>query len=89
MQLYILTFTLFLLQIADWYSTSTILKNGGYEQNVVMAKLFSLADKNIVLGIKALLVTGLGYYIGLHQPIVLLGLVLFYIFVIMHNWESL
>jgi hypothetical protein len=89
MELYILIFTLFLLQLADWYSTYTVIKNGGHEQNPVMAKLFNLVDKNIVLGIKAIFVTGLGYFIGLHQPLVLLGLVFFYIFIIIHNWQSL
>ena len=89
MNLYLLTTALFLLQLADWYTTVTVIKAGGYEQNPIMAKLFSLTNMNVILGLKAVLVTGLGYYAGTLMPIALAVLVVFYVGLIYHNAKSL
>jgi hypothetical protein len=89
--IYILTFTFFILQLLDWYTTRTILKNGGREQNPLMNFLFNLNKENVdlVMCIKALLSTALSYFIGLTLPICLVILILVYIAVIFHNWKSL
>ena len=89
MEIYILTFALFLLQLADWYSTFTVIKTGGYEQNPIMAEFFKRLGINTTLAIKTAMVTYLGLLIGQVNLLVLLGLVLFYVFVIIHNWKSL
>ena len=66
MELYILTTIHALLQLFDWYSTSVILKRGGYEQNPIMVKLFNLNRFNVdlVMGLKFILLSPLGYFIG-------------------------
>jgi len=89
MELYILTFALFLLQIADWYSTVTVLSKGGYEQNKIMAEFFKSIGINTTLAIKTALVTYLGLLIGQQYLLLLTVLVILYIFVIIHNWKSL
>jgi hypothetical protein len=87
--IYLLTFTLFTLQLGDWYSTRTILKNGGYEQNSVMAFVFKYVNVDVVLCIKALVSTAIGYFIGLEYPLLLVGLIFVYFAVVIHNWKSL
>jgi hypothetical protein len=66
MELYILTIIHALLQLFDWYSTSVILKRGGYEQNPIMVKLFNLNRFNVdlVMGLKVIFFCPLGYFIG-------------------------
>ena len=85
--IYILTFTFFILQLLDWYTTRTILKNGGKEQNPVMTGLFDLNKENvdIVMCIKALLSTIVGYFIGVAIPFWLVVLIVMYFGVVIHN----
>ena len=87
--IYILTFTFFILQLLDWYTTRTILKNGGYEQNPVMAFVFKYLNVDVALAIKSVLLGVAGYYIGLTIPILLVVLIIVYIAVVIHNWKSL
>jgi len=87
--IYILTLTFFILQLLDWYTTRTILKNGGYEQNPVMSFVFKYLNVDIALAIKSVLLGVLSYYIGLEYPILLVGLIIVYIAVVFHNWKSL
>jgi hypothetical protein len=89
--IYALSLTFFILQFLDWYTTRTILKNGGREQNPLMNFLFHLNKENVdkVMCIKALVSTIIGYFIGLAIPILLVVLIVIYLFVVIHNWKSL
>ena len=87
--IYLLTFTFFILQCLDWYTTRTILKQGGYEQNPEMAFVFKYVNVDVALSIKAVLLSVLGYYIGLVLPILLVGLIFVYLAVVIHNGKSL
>ena len=89
--IYILTFTFFILQCLDWYTTRTILKNGGREQNPLMNFLFHLNKENvdIVMFIKALLSTIVGYFIGVAIIYCLIFLIAIYSWVAYHNGKSL
>ena len=87
--IYILSLTFFILQVLDWYTTRTILKQGGYEQNPVMAFVFKYLNADVALAIKSALLGVLGYFIGLEYPILLVGLIIVYIAVVFHNWKSL
>jgi hypothetical protein len=87
--IYILSLTFFILQLLDWYTTRTILKNGGYEQNPVMAFVFKHMNIDVALAIKSVLLGVLGYLIGEIYPIALIGLIFVYIAVVFHNWKSL
>jgi len=87
--IYILTFTFCILQLLDWYTTRTILKNGGYEQNPVMAFVFKYLNVDVALAIKAVLLGFVGYFIGLEYPLLLVVLIFIYLAVIFHNWKSL
>jgi len=87
--IYILSLTFFILQLLDWYTTRTILKNGGYEQNPVMAFVFKYLNVDVALAIKSVLLGVLGYFIGLEYPLLLVVLIIIYLAVIFHNWKSL
>jgi hypothetical protein len=87
--IYLLTFTLFTLQLADWYSTRTILKAGGYEQNPVMSFVFKYVGVNVAMAVKGLLATAIGYFIGIVYPLLLVFLIVIYLWVVYHNWKSL
>jgi len=87
--IYILTLTFFILQLLDWYTTRTILKQGGYEQNPVMAFVFKYVNVDVALAIKAVLLGIVGYYIGLVLPILLVCLIIIYLAVVIHNGKSL
>jgi len=89
--IYILTLTFFILQLLDWYTTSTILKNGGREQNPLMNFLFNLNKENVdlVMSIKALVSTAIGYFIGLAMPLLLVVLIIIYLLAVIHNGKSL
>ena len=89
--IYILTFTFFILQLLDWYTTRTILKNGGREQNPLMNFLFNLNKENVdlVMCIKALVSTAIGYFIGLAMPLLLVVLIIIYLLAVIHNGKSL
>ena len=87
--IYILSLTFFILQVLDWYTTRTILKNGGYEQNPVMVFVFKYLNIDVALAIKSALLGVLGYFIGLEYPILLVVLVFIYLAVVIHNGKSL
>ena len=99
--IYFLTFIFFILQCLDWYTTHTILKNGGYEQNPIMAYLFKRVGVDITLGIKVILVTYIGYVLActslvftalnleIPSPILIIPPIILYLWVIKHNWKSL
>jgi hypothetical protein len=89
--IYLLTFTFFILQCLDWYTTRTILKNGGREQNPLMNFLFNLNKENVdvIMCIKALVSTAVGYFICLVIPILLVILIIIYLLVVIHNAKSI
>ena len=89
--LYTLTLIHGLLQLFDWYSTSVILKRGGREQNIVMVKLFNLNKNNVdlVMGLKFVLFSLLGVFIGEAIIYCLMFLIAVYSWVAYHNWKSL
>jgi hypothetical protein len=88
--IYLFTFTFLILQCLDWYTTRTILKNGGREQNPLMNFLFNLNKENVdlVMCIKALVSTTIGYFIGLTIPLLLVILIIIYLAVVIHNAKS-
>lgn len=87
--LYLLLIILFVEQLADWYSTRTILAKGGTEQNPVMAKLFAVLGVDVTLAIKTICTLAAGYYIGEQYIYGLILLILVYVWVLYHNWQSL
>jgi hypothetical protein len=89
--IYLLTFTFFILQLLDWYTTRTILKNGGREQNHLMNFLFNLNKENVdvIMCIKALVSTAVGYFIGLAIPLLLVVLIIIYLLAVIHNAKSI
>jgi hypothetical protein len=89
--IYLLTFTFFILQCLDWYTTRTILKNGGREQNPLMNFLFNLNKENVdvIMCIKALVSTAVGYFIGLAMPLLLVILIIIYLVAVIHNAKSI
>jgi hypothetical protein len=87
--IYALSLTFFILQALDWYTTRTILKNGGREQNPVMVFVFKYVDIDVAMGIKAILLTLVGYSIGLVYPLLLVVLIVIYLAVVIHNGKSL
>jgi len=87
--IYLLTFTFFILQCLDWYTTRTILKNGGYEQNPVMAFVFKYVNVDVALAIKGIITSVIGYFIGVIYPLVLVLLIVIYLAVVIHNGKSL
>jgi hypothetical protein len=89
--IYLLTFTFLILQCLDWYTTRTILKNGGREQNPLMNFLFNLNKENVdlVMCIKALVSTAVGYFIGLAMPLLLIVLIIIYLVAVIHNAKSI
>ena len=87
--IYILTLTFFILQLLDWYTTRTILKNGGYEQNPIMSFVFKYLDIDVAMCIKSVLLTLVGYAIGLVYPLLLVVLIFIYLAVVIHNGKSL
>jgi hypothetical protein len=89
--IYLFTFTFFILQLLDWYTTRTILKNGGREQNPLMNFLFNLNKENVdlVMSIKALVSTAVGYFIGLAIPLLLVILIIIYLVAVIHNAKSI
>jgi len=87
--IYLLSLTFFILQCLDWYTTATILKQGGYEQNPVMSFAFKYLGVNIAMALKTILLSVVGYLIGLEYPLLLVVLILIYIAVVIHNGKSL
>jgi hypothetical protein len=87
--IYILSLTFFILQLLDWYTTHTILKQGGYEQNPVMSFIFKYLSIDVAMGLKAILLSLVGYAIGLVYPLLLVVLIVIYLAVVIHNGKSL
>lgn len=89
--IYLLVPAFCILQCLDWYTTRTILKNGGREQNPLMNFLFHLNKENVdlIMGIKALVCTVIGYFLAITYPIALIILIIIYLVVVIHNWKSL
>ena len=85
----LLLILLAVLQLGDWYSTRTILNRGGREQNPVAKKLMDLLSMDGFLFVKTVGVTAIGYWVGSQMWFALVGIILFYVFVLMHNWKSL
>ena len=77
------------LQVADGYTTSRILANGGKELNPVMAKLFEIAGIKSVLIAKGVFVMALGYYVGTQSIELLFFICLAYLVVIHHNYKEM
>jgi len=65
MIIYSLTFLFFILQCMDWYTTRTIIKNGGYEQNPVMVPLFKHFGVDVTMAIKTIVVSLIGYFLAI------------------------
>jgi hypothetical protein len=87
--IYLLTLTFFILQLLDWYTTRTILKNGGYEQNPVMAFVFKYINVDVALAIKGIITSVIGYFIGVIYPLALILLIFIYLAVVIHNAKSI
>jgi hypothetical protein len=87
--IYILSLTFFILQLLDWYTTRTILKQGGFEQNPVMSFLFKYLSIDVAMCIKSVLLSLIGYAIGLVYPLLLVVLIVIYLAVVIHNGKSL
>ena len=62
--IYLATLLFFVLQCGDWYTTRTILKAGGYEQNPVMVWFFNKFGVDQTLGVKTVLLGVLGYFLA-------------------------
>ena len=89
MSLTLLTLALTILQIMDWYSTRTILNNGGTELNPLARAGIALLGLDEFLLIKAVVVTIAGYEIGAAYLWALAVLVIWYAAVMAFNWRSL
>lgn len=85
-----LTIALFATQLLDWYTTRTIILNGGRELNPIMAKAFDIFGMDEALAIKTVAATALGYWIcDVGYWAVTAGLVFFYTCIIIFNWRSM
>ena len=76
-------------QALDWYSTRKILGKGGIEENPVAKWFMDRMTMDGFLGIKAVVVTGIGYWIVGHYPWLVALLIVFYAGVLAYNWKSL
>lgn len=85
----LLTIALALLQIMDWYSTRTILNNGGKELNPLARAGIALLGLDEFLLIKTIVVTIAGYEIGVEYLWALAALVVWYAAVMVFNWRSI
>ena len=86
---WLLLVTLAALQIADFVTTRIILDKGGYEQNPVAVFLMEMLTVNGFLGIKAVVVTVIGYVVGQETIFMLIAIVAVYLSVIHHNMLSI
>jgi hypothetical protein len=90
-EIVLIAFTLvfFALQLADWYSTRTILAKGGREQNPVARALIGILGVDGFLGAKTVAATAVGYWIGSQVIYFLAVLICLYFIVVRHNWRSM
>jgi len=85
----LLTLLLAILQVADGYTTTRIIDNGGRELNPLMRKAFEKFGVKKTLIVKGILVTALGYFIGTQEIYALGALCAFYIGIVIFNSRSL
>ena len=78
-----------ILQLADIYTTKTILDDGGREVNPVMAKLFEKFGVLPSLVVSKIVVAVLVYLYVQQHEIVMSLLVLFYLIVISNNFYQI
>lgn len=76
-------------QALDWFSTRRILAKGGIEENPVAKWFMDRMTTDGFLGIKAVAVTGIGYWIVGPYPWLVALLIVFYAGVLAYNWKSL
>ena len=79
------TVALGLLQLGDWYTTRTVLKQGGSEANPIIRKAFQYFNVDAVLATKAIAVTAISYW-GNLVYVSAAGVVL-YLWVVWHNYK--
>ena len=77
------------LQVADFVTTRIVLDRGGHEQNPVAAFLMEILTVNGFLGIKSVVVTVIGYYVGQETIFMLIAIIAVYLSVIHHNMLSI
>jgi hypothetical protein len=78
-----------LLQGGDWYTTRTVLAQGGRELNPVIRSLMSLLGVDGALVAKGLLAIGLGYLLASHRWWAILPLIALYAVIVWNNWRAL
>jgi len=78
-----------ILQLADIYTTKTILDDGGREINPLMAKAFEKFGVLPALVVSKIVVVGLVYVYVQSYEIVMSLLVLFYLIVISNNFYQI
>lgn len=78
-----------LLQVADWYSTRTILAKGGREQNPIARLGMEYFGVDGFLVLKGIFVVLVGAWIGFSSLLMLGLVVVAYAAVIRHNWKSM
>lgn len=76
------------LQIADWYTTISILERGGKELNPVMRKAMELFGEEPALAIKGIVVLLCGFFLMQHVFWLAL-LVIIYVLVVAWNTKEL
>jgi hypothetical protein len=76
------------LQIADWYTTISILERGGKELNPVMRKAMEIFGEEPALAIKGIIVMLCGFFLMQHV-FWLVILVMVYVFVVAWNTKEL
>jgi len=85
----ILTVLLGLLQLGDWYTTRTVLKAGGTEDNKFTAFVLRFINLDVYLAGKAALAFYVGYHIGFISMPFLVFLTTLYGFYMVRNWKQL
>ena len=85
-----LTLLLLATQLGDWYSTRTVILRGtGQEANPVAKWFMSILTMDGFLGLKAIFVTGLGYWMGFTNLWFIGAVILFYFGVLINNYKVL
>ena len=84
-----LVIALAVTQALDWFSTRRILGKGGIEQNPVAKWFMDRMTMDGFLGTKAVVVTGIGYWLSGPYPWLVALLIVFYAGVVAYNWKSL
>jgi len=87
--IYALTALMFVLGLLDWWTTRTILAKGGTELNPVAKKGMDLLGINGFLGVKAVAVAGVTYFVATQNIWFAAGLCAVYVGVVLFNCKSL